>query len=64
MPRAPFALLPVILLAACGSGSDPVGGVSPDEAKALNDAAEMLDDVYNNSRVEIPPVAPQQTPGS
>jgi len=36
----PLALL---LLAACGS-SDPVpGGVSADEAAALNDAAVMLD---------------------
>lgn len=32
------------LLAACGSGSDDgVGGVSASEARALNDAAAMLD---------------------
>ena len=33
-----------LLLTACGSPSaDNVGGVSPSEAEALNDAAEMLD---------------------
>lgn len=30
-------------LAACGQGEDGVGGVSADEASALNNAAEMLD---------------------
>lgn len=45
-----------LALAACGRGDDAdLGGVSPDEAQALNDAAEMLDDIYNNSRAEIPP---------
>lgn len=33
-----------LLLSGCGSANDPVaGGVSPSEAQALNDAAEMLD---------------------
>ncbi len=32
-------------LAGCGSGGDTdVGGVTPSEARALNDAAAMLDD--------------------
>jgi len=45
-----------LALAACGRGDDAdLGGVSPDEAQALNDAAEMLDAIYDNSRVEIPP---------
>ncbi|MET0249422.1 MAG: hypothetical protein ABW164_06805 [Sphingobium sp.] len=36
--------LPCALLAACGSGSDEgVGGVSASEARALNEAAAMLD---------------------
>lgn len=30
-------------LAACGQGEDGVGGVSADEASALNNAVEMLD---------------------
>jgi hypothetical protein len=37
-------LIFALLLSACGSPSpDNVGGVSPSEAEALNDAAEMLD---------------------
>ena len=45
MPMRIFALLPLALLAACGpSDSDPgPGGVTVGEAKALDDAAEMLD---------------------
>ena len=40
-----FALFPLALLAACGpSDSDPgPGGVTVGEAKALDEAAEMLD---------------------
>jgi len=40
-----LALLPLALLAACGpSDSDPgPGGVTVGEAKALDEAAEMLD---------------------
>lgn len=42
MPRSilPFALL---ALAGCGGADQPPGGVSADEAAALNDAAVMLD---------------------
>ena len=62
---APFLLLetglPVIvkyspllflLLAACGSSDqgDGVGGVSVDEAQALNEAAEILDQRYEDSQ--------------
>ena len=36
------ALAAALLLAGCGRDK-PVGGVSPDEAAALNNAAEMLD---------------------
>lgn len=44
MTRAALALLP-LLLAACGpAGNDPgPGGVTVDEAKALDQAAEMLE---------------------
>lgn len=40
------ALLPALLLAACGpAGNDPgPGGVTVDEAKALDQAAEMLEE--------------------
>jgi len=50
----------LLLLAACGGGAEdaPVGGVSPGEAQALNDAAEMLDARAANSAVNLPvPVA-------
>jgi len=44
-------------LAACGGTDDnaTVGGVSPSEAKALNDAAEMLDERAANSAVAFSP---------
>lgn len=47
MPRLPLAVLPALALTlvACGSeGADAPGAVSPDEAKALEDAASMLDE--------------------
>ena len=37
------AAFPLFLLAACGGAEQPPGGVSADEAAALNDAAAMLD---------------------
>lgn len=37
----PFILL--LFLVACSQTSDQPGQVAPDEAQALNDAAEMLD---------------------
>jgi hypothetical protein len=41
-----------LTLSACGAPSaDNVGGVSPSEAQALNDAAEMLD---ANAVVPVP----------
>lgn len=39
-------LLPLALLAGCGSRSDDVGGVSPEEDRMLNDAASSLDVNY------------------
>ena len=36
-------LLPILLLAACGSQGDAPGSVTQDEADQLNDAAAMLD---------------------
>lgn len=42
--RIALALMPALLLAACGGNQDPtLGGLDPDEASALNDAAAMLD---------------------
>lgn len=37
------ALILPLLLAACQQAPDRPGQVTPDEAEALNDAAEMLD---------------------
>lgn len=44
-PSRLVALVPLLLVAACGSAdeADP-GGISADEAQELNDAAAMLDD--------------------
>lgn len=52
-------ILPICAaLAACGDADSgaTVGGVSPGEAKALNEAAEMLDKAATNSAVPPPPV--------
>jgi hypothetical protein len=38
-----IAVLAACALAGCGHDDTPVGGVSPDEAAALNNAAEVLD---------------------
>ena len=44
MRRAAAAMAALLLLAACGQrGATDVGGVTPDEARQLNDAAAMLD---------------------
>lgn len=59
-----YALAPLLLLAACGSGNDAPGGVTAGEAKALDEAAEMLEArqlspsaVPPAPRVEAEPVA-------
>ncbi|MBS0479130.1 MAG: hypothetical protein JSR79_07515 [Proteobacteria bacterium] len=44
--RVAIPLLGLALLAACGSRSDDVGGVSPDEDHMLNEAAAALDVNY------------------
>ena len=60
------ALLPAILLAACGSGSETgPGGVSEGEAEALDEAAEELDK-QQIPEGAVPPLdlpQPAQTPG-
>ena len=38
-----LALAPLFLMTACGSGSNAPGGVTAGEAKALDEAAEMLE---------------------
>lgn len=39
-----FVLAPLLVLAACSSEDRRAGGTSASEARALEDAAEMLDD--------------------
>ena len=55
-PRlAGWALPALLLLTGCGSEEGrSVGGVSPSEAQALNDAAAMLDERADNSVVTLP----------
>lgn len=49
--RKIMMLAPVLLIAACGSDGDPgPGGVTVGEAKALDDAAEMIE----QGRPELP----------
>lgn len=55
-----LALAPLFLLAACGSGSNAPGGVTAGEAKALDEAAEMLE-AKQISPSAIPP-APRGEP--
>lgn len=54
-----------VALVACGSTDDSatVGGVTPSEAKALNDAAAMLDESAANS-AGAPPSAEAPLPAS
>ena len=58
MKRLPPALIPLVLLCACGPKEDDPGpgGVTVGEARALDDAAAMLD-----SRTDPPPL-PDATP--
>ncbi len=58
MPRWPIAAGLALTLAACGGeGASAPGGVSAGEAKALEDAAAMLDE-----RRLPPEVLPSETP--
>lgn len=61
------ALLPLLLLAACGGSKDTPGGVTAGENKALDEAAEMLDQRQLGPGV-IPAVPqgkpPTQTPAT
>ena len=41
--RSGTLLAGALLLASCGSGGDTPGAATPAEARALNDAAAMLD---------------------
>lgn len=55
-------LLAPLALAACGpADNSTVGGVSPSEAKALNEAAEMLDEQAANSAARLPDSQPAPT---
>jgi hypothetical protein len=67
--RRVLLLSPLLLLMACGTASnDPaVGGVTRGEAEALNDAAEMLDQIEppprltdDNDATRSPPSPPQR----
>lgn len=55
---APALLL--LALAACSDANRTAGGVSENEAKALDDAAEMLDQ-QNPPQVQPRQLAPQPT---
>lgn len=55
-----LTLAPLFLLAACGSSNDAPGGVTAGEAKALDEAAEMLE-AKQLSPSAIPP-APRTEP--
>ena len=49
------AILPALVLAACGSDApQPAGGVSKGEAEALAEAAEMLDETRTLPESAIP----------
>jgi len=53
--RAGWGFPALLLLAGCGSEEGrSVGGVSPSEAQALNEAAAMLDERAANSVVTLP----------
>ncbi|MFN6934055.1 MAG: hypothetical protein ACK4NZ_02755 [Tsuneonella sp.] len=58
-------LLPLVLLAACGSADDGTapGDVTESEAKALDEAASMLDERRVSSEV-LPEGKPSATPTS
>lgn len=70
MPRMrKTLLLPIILLAACSSEDKTAGGTTASEARALEDAAEMLQDQrlpagsIPSGQVGMPSSpAPQQAP--
>lgn len=65
-PVTPLALLAPILLglAACDSGPSPTaGGITPDEARALEEAAEMVESRRLPEAV-ISPVPLPATPAS
>ncbi|WP_310533618.1 hypothetical protein [Novosphingobium sp.] len=57
-----LAIAPVLFLAACGSSSDAPGEVTAGEAKALDEAAEMLE-AKQLSPSAIPP-APRGEPAA
>ena len=60
--RLTLLLLP-LALAACGSGKNDPGGVSPGEARQLNDAAAMLDaNSVTAETIDVP--GPDDTEGN
>jgi hypothetical protein len=59
IPRRRLALLAgPLLLVACSGGDEQPGGVTADQARQLNEAAEMLDD----NSVDLNAVANDQDP--
>lgn len=64
MPRLLLLAAIVPMLAACESGgADAPGGVSAGEAKALEEAAEMLDERQLPPEALLPEAAPAQMTG-
>lgn len=64
---APIALMPLVLsLAACGpADNDPgPGGVTVGEARALDEAAEMIEQRRPPANVLPSPSAPAPSPGA
>lgn len=58
--RTPLGLLPLALVAACGSSEAP-GGVTAAENKALDEAAEMVE-AKQLPASAVPPVVQGRTP--
>lgn len=74
MPRQLLSLAVLAFLAACGSDNREAGGVTPAEAEALDEAAQMLESERLPAEAIPPPAAapqpaaqssasPAQTPG-
>jgi len=62
--KTPFALLLAMVLAACGKGENAPGpgGVTAGEARALDEAAEMIEQRRLPPAALRPPAAPAEGP--